>query len=521
MTERRYPSGGLAVDVPSAATFVVIGSGAGGAPAAAQLAETTREPVLLLEAGPDYGSFSRSTWPPDLLDARTIPLSHDWGYSSEEQFPDRVIAFERARVLGGCTAHNGAIQVRGHRRDYDHWVELGNPGWDTASMLELFLKAEERLGVWTYSVDQLTPFQAAFLEAAPFAGLPILDTINDLDEDEGAAPETVNIRDGVRWNTAFTYLDDARHLTNLTICGDTLVDRISISGSRAVSVYVEIPGAQREIRAEWVILAAGAYGTPAILQRSGVGPASLLEQIGIQPVVDSPVGKNLHDQAFISLEFSGCGQLLEQMQTFENEHGWAPDEQVIMKARSAVVDEAFDLHVFPWSPPADDGPTRRWYLGGACLTPRSRGTLEIQSPDPRRQPRIDNAFLSDPAGSDIGSLRSLLDLFRRLASAAPVREVLREEIGASAQARTPGEIDDFLRRNVGHYWHPQGTCKMGPDTNPAAVCTSRGQVRGLENVYVADCSLIPEAPRGFPMLPTIALAQKVSGWLAETAGVTD
>jgi choline dehydrogenase-like flavoprotein len=518
VTGWRYPSGGLAVDVPDVATFVVIGSGAGGAPAAAQLAETTHEPVVLLEAGPDYGPFSRTNWPADLLDARTIPVSHDWGYSSEDHFSDRVIAFERARVLGGCTAHNGAIAVRGHRQDYDHWVELGNPGWETASMLELFLRAEERLGVWTYPLDQLTPFQAAFLEAAPFAELPILETINDLDEDQGAAPETVNIRDGVRWNTAFTYLDDLRHLPNLTICGDALVDRMAISGSRAVSVHVETPSGQREIHADWVLLAAGAYGTPAILQRSGVGPTRLLKELGIQPLIDSPVGQNLNDQAFISLEFSGSDQLLEQMHACERERGWAPDEQVLMKARSDVANKAFDLHVFPWSPPAEDGNSRRWYLGGACLTPRSRGTLEIQNPDPRRQPRIDNAFLSDRDGTDIRALRSLLALFRRLASAAPVRELLGDEIGPSAHTTTPAEIDGFLRRTVGHYWHPQGTCKMGPDTDPAAVCTPRGQVRGLDNVYVTDCSLIPEAPRGFPMLPTIAIAQKVSGWLTETAG---
>lgn len=517
MTERRYPSGGLAVDVPDRATFVVIGGGAGGAPTAAQLAETTHEPVVLLEAGPDYGPFSRSTWPADLLDARTIPLSHDWGYSSEDQFPDRVIAFERARVLGGCTAHNGAIQIRGHRRDYDHWVELGNPGWETTSMLELFLRAEERLGVSTYLLDQLTPFQAAFLQAAPFAGLPVLETINDLDEDEGAAPETVNVRDGVRWNTAFTYLDDARHLPNLTICGNAAVDKIAIRGSRSISVHVATPNERREIHADWVIVAAGAYGTPAILQRSGVGPARLLQRLGIKPLIDSPVGQNLHDQAFISLEFSGSDRLLEQMQAFEKDCGWAPDEQVLMKARSDLVDEAFDLHVFPWSPPAEDGHTRRWYLGGACLTPRSRGTLTIQSRDPHRQPHIDNAFLSDPHGADIAALRSLLTLFRRLASAPSVHELLGSEIGPSAQAHSPDEIDAFIRHTVGHYWHPQGTCRMGPETDTAAVCTSRGQVRGLDNVYIADCSLIPEAPRGFPMLPTIAIAQKVSGWIAETA----
>jgi choline dehydrogenase len=503
----------LRVEPPRSADIVVIGSGAGGAPAAARLAESGAQ-VVLLEAGPDYGPFASGAWPPDLLDATSITYSHDWGYDSEDQLDERVIAFERARVLGGCTAHNGAIQIRGHRLDYDHWVTLGNVGWDTASMQDCFRAAEERLGVWTYARADLTPFQAAFLEAAPYAGLPVLDTINDLDEDVGAAPESVNIRAGVRWNTAFAYLDSVRHLANLTVCGDVVVDRLAVRSGRATAVLASTPSGLREIAAEQVVLAAGAYGTPAILQRSGVGPPDLLRAAGIDALVALPVGENLHDQAFISIQLAGSDALQASMARFAGERGWAPDEQVIMKARSAMTDEAFDLHVFPWSPPGHDG-SRQWFLGGACLTPRSRGVVAIRSADPSRQPRIDNAFLTDPEGYDIGALRSLLDLFRKLTSAPPARELLGAEIGASARAHDRSSIDAFLRSTVSHYWHPQGSCRMGPDGDRGAVCTPRGAVRGLENVRVADASLIPQAPRGFPMLPTIAIGEKVSGWLIE------
>ena len=204
------------------------------------------------------------------------------------------------------------------------------------------------------------------------------------------------------------------------------------------------------------------------------------------------------------------------MERFRCEHGWAPDEQVIMKARSARATEAFDLHVFPWSPPGPDG-ERRWFLGGACLTPRSRGTVAIRSADPERQPRIDNAFLSDPEGDDLDALRSLLALLRELASAPATGPLVGTEIGASTSARDAASIDAFLGSTVSHYWHPQGSCHMGPDSDPTAVCTPRGVVRGLENVYVADTSLIPSAPRGFPMLPTIAIAEKVTRWLIAEA----
>ena len=144
-------------------------------------------------------------------------------------------------------------------------------------------------------------------------------------------------------------------------------------------------------------------------------------------------------------------------------------------------------------------------------------SVAIHSADPGRKPRIDNAFLSDAEGYDIGALRSLLELFRELAATPSARALLGPEIGPSAEARDPASIDAFLRSTVSHYWHPQGSCRMGPDGDPGAVCTSRGVVRGLENVLVADASLIPEAPRGFPMLPTIAIAEKVSEWLIEDA----
>ena len=295
-----------------------------------------------------------------------------------------------------------------------------------------FLEAENKLGVWTYGHDELTPYQAAFLDGAPRVGLPVLETINDLDEDQGAAPETVNIHDGVRWNTSFAYLDEVRQGMNLTVCGDSLVEHITIDGSRASSVCVQTRGKQREIQTDYVILAAGAYGTPAILQRSGTGPHDLLHGFGIRTIVDSPVGRNLHDQAFIEIEFSGTERLAKEMRNFDREHGWAPDEQVLMKAQSDVADEAFDLHIFPWSPPAPTPTGRRWYLGGACLTPRSRGRLAIQSADAERQPLINNAFLSDPEGRDIAALRSLLTLLRQLGSVGPIGELVGE-IGATSR----------------------------------------------------------------------------------------
>src|SRR4051812_14095998 len=239
---------------------LVVGSGPAGCALAGSLAAAGIE-VLLLEAGRDLGARGSGRWAAGLLDASALSARYDWGYSSEDRYPDRVLPFERARVLGGCSSHNGCAAIWGARADYDGW---GIPGWATEDLLPLFAEAERAFRVYRYGTDEITPFQAAVLEAAGAAGIPTTENLNDLDEHEAIGISPVNIADGVRFNAAFAFLD--RTNPALTVLGDTPADRVIVEHGRAAGV---LAAGGRAYRAQRVVLAAGTYESPSILQRSG------------------------------------------------------------------------------------------------------------------------------------------------------------------------------------------------------------------------------------------------------------
>ncbi|MBV8136778.1 MAG: GMC family oxidoreductase N-terminal domain-containing protein [Deltaproteobacteria bacterium] len=274
--------------LPGFADTVVIGAGTAGAAIAGVLAASCDQSLLLLEAGPDYGSFEDGRWPADLTDARAIPTSHDWGYSSTAQSGRRVIKFDRARVVGGCSSHNGCAAIWGSRLDYDHWAELGNPGWSTEDLLALFRAGSERLRVRTPPRDEITPYQLAWLEAAPRAGIPLVADLNNLDENLGMALSPANVANGIRWNAAFAYLDPVRDRNHLSIAGGVLADRLLIRGARVEAVRAIRNGQEVTIKTGRVVLAAGTYGSPAILIRSGVGPEAEVRALGVEHVLDLP-----------------------------------------------------------------------------------------------------------------------------------------------------------------------------------------------------------------------------------------
>jgi choline dehydrogenase len=310
--------------LPKFADTVVIGGGSAGAAVAGLLAERSEQTVLLLEAGPDYGSFADGRWPAELIDAGAIPVTHDWGYDSGRQYASRVISFGRARVIGGCSSHNGCAAIWGSSVDYDGWAALGNSGWSTDELLPLFRDASERLRVRVPEPGEITPFQRIALDAAADAGIPRVADLNNLDENLGMAPSPANIANGVRWNTAFAYLDPVRERSNLTIVGDSPCDRLEIRSGRVSAVVVAGRDGPLRIEAGRVVVAAGTYGSPAILLRSGIGDPSELRATGITPIHDLPgVGRNLHDHPRVSLSYAGTRELEEMMAAFARDH-WMP-----------------------------------------------------------------------------------------------------------------------------------------------------------------------------------------------------
>ncbi len=461
--------------------------------------------VVLVEAGPDYGPLSSGGWPPEILDATMLATTHDWGYTSGPLAGREPWIFERARVLGGCSSHNGAIAAVGHNADYDQW---GLPGWSTDELRPVFASVLERMKVRAYEPDEAGPFHARCLAAAEALGWFLASDLCDLDANESFGLETVNVVDGVRWNTAFAYLDPVRANSSLSILDRALVDRLEVTPSGVV-VHLSTVDGPLTIGADTAVLAAGVYGTPAILQRSGIGDATHLAGLGIELTQELPmVGANLHDQPMISAS-RPLGSELQAEIARAVANGFVPEEQTLGKACSSVADDGiFDLHLFPVCASTQtvltDG---RALVEVACMTPQSRGSVRIASLDPESAPAIDHRYLTDDGDHDLQVLRDGLQMAEELLDQSALAEVLMAEPPRDLSAES-------IRRDVQHYYHPVGTAMMGDD--PAtSVCDARGRIHGVDNAVVADVSLMPQIPRANTNIPAIVLGERVAGFLLE------
>jgi choline dehydrogenase len=354
------------------------------------------------------------------------------------------------------------------------------------------------------------------MDAAAAAGIPRVADLNNLDENFGMAPSPANIVDGVRFNTAFAYLDPVRERSSLTIVGDSVCDRLEIKSGRVNAVVVAGGNGPVRVEVGRVIVAAGTYGSPAILLRSGIGDPSELRSVGITPMHDlSGVGRNLHDHPRVTLSFAGTRELEEMMAAFARDH-WMPEEQTIAKARSSRCTEAFDLHVYPVGGPIRGIPARWfWTLEVACLTPRSRGALRLASADSAVAPVIDHRYLSDPEDNDLRVLADGVALAREIAAHPALSRLAGEEISPGIRVTSRSEIEAFVRANCLHYFHPVGTCRMGPARDPSAVVDSRGKIHGLDNVYISDASIMPVIPRANTNIPALVIGERIARWLLE------
>jgi choline dehydrogenase len=454
---------------------VVVGGGTAGCVLAARLSKQPDRTVCLVEAGPDYGSFADGRWPADMVDARTLPMSHLW----ETEIEDRSAS--RARIIGGCSAHNACLVVWGSRADYDEWGD----GWTFGELEPCLRRAETALGTRRDRDGDLTPFHRAMLDAGPRVGLPRLDDLNDLDATVGIAPAPVNARGAVRWNTAFAYLDEARERPNLTILPDTLVDRVTLARGRADGVVTD----RGRIGANLVTLAAGAYGSPAVLLRTGIGPRSDLERLGVEVVEDLPVGRGLADHPGVGLEWSVApGHVPGSGSVFRF--------SMLARAQSDLCPaDTWDLHLLPWLDHGDQGwqTTAVVYL----LKPDSRGSVELRSVDPRVPPAIDHGFLADARDRE------------RIVSGIGLMRALAAEAGAGGELRPGADADlpSYVQREVRGIFHPTGTCAIG------TVVDRSGAVLGLDGVVVADASIMPTIPRANTNLATVAIAERIAGLL--------
>lgn len=386
--------------------------------------------------------------------------------------------------------------------DYDGWAQIvGDARWSADELRPLFARALERLRVRYYAENEVGPFHRACLEAAATLGVPRADDLGDLDGGVGFGIEPVNVDRGVRVNTAFAYLDPARSRPSLRIVGDALCDRL-VPGPDGVEVVVRRDGSELRVDALVAVLAAGSYGSPAVLMRSGIGDPEVLAPHGIRVVHElRGVGRNLHDHPLVELDFAGSSRLREGLAAAAAER-FVPEEQTLGKLRSSRASGPYDLHLVPVAAPEHSLLAGRTILAVGAMEPRSRGRLTLASPDPDAAPVMDHGYLSD--SHDVAVLREGIESARELAATEPLRSLIGEELVHH------DDLEDAIRRTHVHYYHPVGTCALGTDDDPFAVCDARGRVHGLDRIVVADCSLMPVLPRANTNVPAVVVGERIA-----------
>jgi choline dehydrogenase len=455
---------------------IVLGGGAAGCVLAARLSEDAARTVCLVEAGPDHGPRASGGWPAELLDPAQIPETHDWR--------DEHGSLPWAGVIGGCSAINACAVTRATAAEYDAWADAGGGAWCWSTLEPCLRRARQQLGARARAADEIGTWHAGVLAAMHEAGLAPLD---DLDaESTGAGIVATNVTGGARQNAAFAYLDPARTRSNLTIHADTLADHVTLEGSRAAGAVVQGPEGERTIEADKVILAAGSYGSAAILLRSGIGPERELRAHGIPVRQALPGVGHLTDHCRVGLGFALRGNATADGTIVAQAYG---------KWRSSLAgDDAWDHHVFAIVP--RDGSHGRITAG--LVAPRSRGSVRVWSRDPAHLPRVDHGLLSDP--DDLRALAEAVEWTRALASTQALGRLTSGEIEPGRDVPAA----DHVRAAGATYYHPTGTCALG------SVADGDGAVRGIEGLHVGDASLIPRSPRANTHLTTLAVAERVA-----------
>jgi len=525
--------------------YIIVGAGSAGCVLANRLSASGAHTVLLLEAGPrdtnpwihvplGYGLLFRN---------KTV----NWMYQTEPEpgLEGRSVFQPRGKVLGGSSSINGLLYVRGQREDYDRWRQLGNTGWGFDDVLPYFKRAEDQsrgadayhgaggplpVSDWRHP----DPLSEAFVEAAAEIGIPTNPDFNGATQ-EGAGFYQTTSRHGRRASTAVAYLNPARRRPNLRIETAALAQRIVFAEGRAAGVLSSRGGVTRYARARReVLVASGAFNSPKLLQLSGVGPAELLRQHGIDVVHDAPgVGQDLQDHMQVRMVMR-CAQtitlndiinhplrrVLAGLQYVALRKGpltiAAGTAGAFFKTDPRLASPDIQIHFIPFSTTKMGDRLHRFpgFTASVCqLRPESRGSVRIRSADPAAPPEIRINYLASE--TDRTANVEGLKILRTILRAPALQPYVADEVEPGDALTSDADLLAFCRKVGSTIYHPTSTCRMGPD--PRAVVDTQLKVRGLDGLRVVDGSVMPSLVSGNTNAPIIMIAEKASEMVLQDA----